>query len=52
MASRLQTLAEPGTVVASELTHRLVQGLVESTFGGAYRSKAKASSKKSTALTR
>jgi class 3 adenylate cyclase/tetratricopeptide (TPR) repeat protein len=41
MASRLQTLAEPGTLVVSELTHRLVQGLVDSTFGGAHQVKGK-----------
>jgi class 3 adenylate cyclase len=46
MASRLQTLAEPGRVVASELTHRLVQGLVESTFGGAHQIKGKSQPQK------
>ena len=34
LASRLQTLAEPGTVYLSEATQRLVQGLVETTFAG------------------
>ena len=29
LASRLQTLAEPGTVLLSEATYKLVQGLVE-----------------------
>jgi Adenylate and Guanylate cyclase catalytic domain len=35
LASRLQTLSEPGTVCLSEATQRLVQGLVETTFAGA-----------------
>src|SRR5208283_4570974 len=34
LASRLQTLAEPGTVLLSEATHRLVEGLVEMSFAG------------------
>ena len=34
LASRLQTLAEPGTVLLSEATHRLVEGLVETSFAG------------------
>ena len=41
LASRLQTLAEPGTVYLSEATHRLVQGLVETTFAGAHPIKGK-----------
>ena len=40
-ASRLQALAEPGTVVASEATHRMVLGLVESTFDGLHQVKGK-----------
>ena len=40
-ASRLQTLAEPGTVYLSEATQRLVQGLVETTFAGAHPIKGK-----------
>ena len=34
LASRLQSLAEPETVLLSEATHRLVQGIVESEFAG------------------
>lgn len=41
-ASRLQALAEPGKVLLSETTHRLVQGLVEATFAGAHQVKGKA----------
>jgi class 3 adenylate cyclase len=41
LASRLQTLAEPGTVYLSEATHGLVQGLVETTFAGAHPIKGK-----------
>ena len=41
-ASRLQTLAEPGTVYLSEATQRLVQGLVETTFAGEHAIKGKA----------
>ena len=33
-AARLQTLAEPDTVLISEATHRLVQGMVEANFAG------------------
>ena len=46
VASRLQTLAEPGTVFLSEATQRLVQGLVETTFAGAHAIKGKAESQK------
>jgi class 3 adenylate cyclase len=42
LASRLQNLAEPGTVYLSEATQRLVQGLVETTFAGAHPIKGKA----------
>ena len=42
LASRLQTLAEPGTVYLSEATQRLVQGMVETTFAGAHVIKGKA----------
>jgi class 3 adenylate cyclase len=42
LASRLQTLAEPGTVYLSEATQRLVQGLVEATFAGTHPIKGKA----------
>ena len=46
LASRLQTLAEPGTVYLSEATQRLVQGLVETTFAGAHAIKGKAEPQK------
>jgi class 3 adenylate cyclase len=41
LASRLQTLAEPGTVYLSEATQRLVQGLVDTTFAGEHTIKGK-----------
>ena len=41
LASRLQTLAEPGTVYLSEATQRLVEGLVETTFAGEHAIKGK-----------
>lgn len=41
LASRLQSIAEPGTTVLSEATHRLVQGLVETSFVGVYEIKGK-----------
>ena len=46
LASRLQTLAEPGTVYLSEATQRLVQGQVETTFAGERVIKGKAGSQK------
>src|SRR5580658_9264136 len=46
LASRLQTLAEPGTVYLSEATQRLVQGLVETTFAGEHAIKGKAEPQK------
>jgi class 3 adenylate cyclase len=46
LASRLQALAEPGTVLLSEATHRLVQGLVETSFTGAHSIKGKAEPQK------
>ena len=46
LASRLQTLAEPGSVYLSEATHRLVQGLVATTFAGAHAIKGKAEAQK------
>jgi len=46
LASRLQTLAEPGTAYLSEATQRLVQGLVEATFAGAHAIKGKAEPQK------
>jgi len=41
LASRLQTLAEPGTVYLSEATQRLVEWLVETTFAGSHVIKGK-----------
>jgi class 3 adenylate cyclase len=46
LASRLQMLAEPGTVYLSEGTQRLVRGLVETTFAGEHAIKGKATSQK------
>jgi class 3 adenylate cyclase len=46
LASRLQNLAEPGTVYLSESTQRLVQGLVEVTFAGTHAIKGKAEPQK------
>ena len=46
LASRLQTMADPGTVYLSEATQRLVQGLVETTFAGAHAIKGKAEPQK------
>jgi class 3 adenylate cyclase len=46
LASRLQTLAEPGTVFLSETTQRLVQGPVETTFAGDHAIKGKAEPQK------
>jgi class 3 adenylate cyclase len=45
-ASRLQALAEPGETFLSEATHRLVQGLVETTFRGEFEVKGKAERQK------
>jgi class 3 adenylate cyclase/tetratricopeptide (TPR) repeat protein len=46
LASRLQTLAEPGAVLLSEATHRLVQGLVETSPAGTHVIKGKAESQR------
>src|SRR5208282_3423745 len=46
LASRLQTLAEPGTVYLSEATQRLVLGLVDATFAGEHTIKGKAEPQK------
>ena len=46
LASRLQTLAESGTVLMSEATHRLVEGLVEMSFAGEHIIKGKAEPQK------
>lgn len=42
MASRLETAAEPGTVLISEPTYKLVEGRVESAFAGERQFKGKA----------
>jgi class 3 adenylate cyclase len=41
VAARLQALAEPGSVFMSEGTHRLVHGMVETSFAGERRIKGK-----------
>jgi hypothetical protein len=41
-AARLQALSEPGSVFMSEVTHRLVQGMVDATFVGNRSIKGKA----------
>src|SRR5262249_37911498 len=46
LAARLQTLAEPGTVLLSEEAHRLVDGQVESRFGGSHEVKGKSEPQK------
>ena len=46
LASRLQSLAEPETVLLSEATQRLVQGLVEIEFAGDHSIKGKAKTQK------
>ncbi len=46
LASRLQALAEPGTVLLSEATNQLVHGLVETSFTGAHSIKGKAEPQK------
>ena len=46
LASRLQTLAEAGTVLLSEATNRLVHGMVETSFAGAHVIKGKAEPQK------
>ncbi len=46
LASRLQALAEPGTVYLSEATQRLVQGMVDATFAGSHAIKGKAEPQK------
>ncbi len=40
-AARLQGLAEPDSVVISEATHRLVQGMVDASFAGEHRIKGR-----------
>lgn len=46
LASRLQTLAEPGTVLLTEMTNRLVQGMVETSFAGTHTIKGKTDAQK------
>src|SRR6185437_3813436 len=46
LASRLQTLAEPGKVLLSEATYHQVQGLVDATFAGEHEIKGKAEKQK------
>ena len=46
VAARLQALAEPGSTVMSEATHRLVEGLVEAGFAGEHQIKGKSEAKK------
>ena len=46
LASRLQTLAEPGTVLLSEETHRLVRGLIEANYTGSHSIKGKSEAQK------
>jgi class 3 adenylate cyclase len=45
-AARLQTLAEPDSVLMSEATHRLVEGMVEASFAGERPIKGKAEPQK------
>ena len=45
-AARLQSLAEPGSVFMSEVTHRLVQGMVDASFAGEHSIKGKSESQK------
>jgi len=52
LASRLQSLAEPGGVLLSEATHRLVQGLVQCGPAGEYEIKGKAERQKAFHLDR
>ena len=45
-AARLQALAEPDSVLMSEATYHLVQGMVEASFAGEHQIKGKAESQK------
>jgi class 3 adenylate cyclase len=45
-AARLQALADPDCVLMSEATHRLVQGLIEASFGGEHSIKGKSEPQK------
>ena len=46
VAARLQALAQPGSTVMSEATHRLVEGLVEASFLGDQQVKGKSDAQK------
>lgn len=46
MASRLESMAAPGTILISEMTHHLVDALVTSTFAGDHKLKGKAESQR------
>lgn len=46
VAARLQALAEPGSAVMSEATHRLVEGLVDAGFVGEHLIKGKSDAQK------
>jgi len=46
LAARLQSLAEPNSVVISDATHRLVQGLIDATFIGEHAVKGKSDRQK------
>jgi class 3 adenylate cyclase len=46
LASRLQALAEPDTIFLSEATHRLVQGMVDTSFAGEHTIKGKSEPQK------
>src|SRR5262249_54342910 len=46
LAARLQSLAEPNSVLMSEATHRLVQGLVDESFTGEHIIKGKSEPQK------
>jgi class 3 adenylate cyclase len=45
-AARLQALAEPDSVLMSEATHRLMEGLVDASFGGEHSIKGKSEPQK------
>jgi class 3 adenylate cyclase/tetratricopeptide (TPR) repeat protein len=45
-AARLQTIAEPGSAVMSETTHRLVRGMIEANLAGEYGIKGKSEPQK------
>ncbi len=46
LAARLQALAEPDSVLMSEATHRLIQGMINATFSGDHQIKGKAAPQK------